>query len=122
MRTILVVDDEFPNVQALRFILEDQGYEVLTAWNGEDALALLETHPVDLVITDLRMPIMDGLELCRVLHQRASQPVPQVILMSSAVQPPQEDGCHFQYYLNKPFNLATLSAAVEACIGEAGDA
>ncbi len=64
MKTILVVDDEFSNVQALRFILEDQGYEVLTAWNGEDALALLETHPVNLVITDLRMPIMDGLELC----------------------------------------------------------
>ncbi len=122
MRTILVVDDEFANAQALRFILEDQGYEVLTAWTGEDALALLEAHPVDLMITDLRMPVMDGLELCRILHLRVSQPIPQVILMSSAVQPPQDDACHFQYYLNKPFNLATLSAAVQSCIGDADNA
>ncbi len=121
MRTILVVDDEFANAQALRLILEDQGYEVLTAWNGEDALALLEAHPVDLMITDLRMPVMDGLELCRILHQRASQPLPQVILMSSAVQPPQDDDCHFQYYLNKPFNLAALNTAVHSCIGDAGN-
>ncbi len=118
MKTILVVDDEFSNVEALRLILQGQGYQVLTAWNGEDALAMVKDDPVDLIITDLMMPIMGGLALCHKLHEQAAQSVPQVILMSAEAQPAADDKCHYAYFLNKPFGLAQLNEAVQGCIGK----
>src|SRR5262245_14850011 len=64
-KQILVVDDE-PNLRrVLRAQLERDGYDVHTAEDGEQALALLEDHHIDLVITDLRMPRLDGMELLR---------------------------------------------------------
>lgn len=60
MKTILVIDDEVSLVQVMRLVLRDEGYEVLTAWNGQDGLTVLVGHPVDLIICDVMMPIMSG--------------------------------------------------------------
>jgi DNA-binding response OmpR family regulator len=62
MKTILVVDDDDPIRRLIELELKDDGYQVLTASNAQDALKLVQTEPLDLVILDIRMPGMDGLE------------------------------------------------------------
>ena len=70
MATILLVDDEEPVRRLLRMTLERDGYDVEEAVNGRQALALYEEQPVDLVITDIAMPEMNGFELIEVLTRR----------------------------------------------------
>ncbi len=62
--SVLAVDDEFASLEVLALLLEGEGFEVLTASNGEEALERLAGTLVDLVITDYKMPKMDGSELC----------------------------------------------------------
>jgi CheY-like chemotaxis protein len=64
-RTILFVDDSKLQHEVVVPHLAEEGYKVLEAWNGEEAISILETHSVDLLVTDLEMPIMDGFSLCR---------------------------------------------------------
>lgn len=71
MARILVVDDQPANIKLVQLILREAGHTVHAANNGAGALAQLETEPCDLLITDMQMPIMDGIELmtrCRELH------------------------------------------------------
>src|SRR5262245_39544203 len=78
-KQILVVDDE-PNLRrVLSAQLERDGYDVHTAEDGEQALALLKEHHIDLVISDLRMPKIDGMELLRRV-QSSEDPIPVVIV------------------------------------------
>ena len=63
METILIVDDERNYLLILRAVLEEEGYEVLTASNGQDALGIQKTADLDLILTDMKMPGMDGIQL-----------------------------------------------------------
>jgi len=82
---ILLVDDNPHGLVARRTVLEELGYSIRTATNGEEALHQLSLHQVDLVITDFRMPNMDGVELIsRIRKLRADMPV---ILLSGFVEP-----------------------------------
>ena len=67
---ILIIDDEASLRQTMARILQRAGYDVTTAENGGDGLALIEDHPFDLVYSDIRMPDMSGLELLKILHGR----------------------------------------------------
>ena len=69
MKTILIVDDEVPILKALSRVFFDTDYQILTAENGDDALKLLRAHKVDLVLSDMRMPLMDGYELLSIVKQ-----------------------------------------------------
>jgi CheY-like chemotaxis protein len=83
--TILLVDDNPHGSVARRTVLEELGYEIYTGGSGEEALALLERQKVDLVITDFRMPNMDGVELiARIRQLRQDMPI---ILLSGFVEP-----------------------------------
>jgi CheY-like chemotaxis protein len=83
--TILLVDDNVHGLVARRSVLEELGYVIHTGANGEEALSLLERHKVDLVITDFRMPNMDGVELiARIRQTRRELPI---ILLSGFVEP-----------------------------------
>ncbi len=76
MKTILVADDEEAIRNLLEEELKDEGYRVITASNARDALKMVETEPLDLVILDIRMPGMDGLEaLPRILGMKEGLPV-----------------------------------------------
>ncbi|MEW5724917.1 MAG: sigma-54 dependent transcriptional regulator, partial [Thermodesulfobacteriota bacterium] len=76
METILVVDDEKNYTLVMATLLTDQGYEVLTAQSGEEALSLLQVHDLDLILTDMTMPRLDGIELlARVKQDRPDLPV-----------------------------------------------
>jgi CheY-like chemotaxis protein len=71
MSTILLADDNFGDTEALRLLLEFEGYRVVTTANGYAALRAAQRERPDLVITDWEMPLMDGIELCRQLKRCA---------------------------------------------------
>ncbi len=105
METILVVDDEKNYLLILRAVLEDEGFEVLTALSGHEALAIQKTSDVDLVLTDMKMPAMDGIELLE--HIKSIDPDLPVIMMTAhgtvdkAVEAMQKGAYS---YLLKPFD------------------
>ena len=113
-RRILVVEDDEDMRENLRRILVGAGYEVQMARNGAEAITVLDTHPCHLVLTDLVMPGMGGLELVRQIRQH-DQIVPVVFLsafgdratMAKATQMGVVD------FLTKPFRAASLLGLVE---------
>ncbi len=80
-KRILVVDDEENTRLALTRLLSRDGYEVKTASDGSDALNLIRSHPVELIITDLNMPVMDGLEFLKELNRE--HPTSHVIMLTA---------------------------------------
>ena len=86
MKTILVVDDELKIVQLVRDYLERAGFRVLTASNGSTALALAHTEKPDLIILDLGLPEMDGLETTRVIRQQWRDRSIKIIAVTSCNQ------------------------------------
>ena len=82
MKRVLLVDDDLSGRQVLRALLEREGYVCHEAENGVEALSLLNTLPVDLVITDNAMPVMTGLQLLQSLHNTDRHQVPPAILVT----------------------------------------
>src|SRR6185295_12712528 len=104
-RTVLVVDDE-PNVRlVVKRMLEDQGFSVIVAENGHDAVLVLEHFRFDLLLTDLVMPGLDG-EALAIMAQRLPQP-PHIILMSSYHDAAPRPDLRWPV-LVKPFNTKAL--------------
>src|SRR5215510_4503426 len=116
---ILVVDDEVGMVTLLRNYLTREGYAVTTAPSAEVALQMLEEHDIAVVLTDLRMPGMGGMELVREIH--ASRPETQVILMTAfgsidvAVEAVKAGAYHF---VTKPVKLPEVGALVHKALTE----
>ncbi len=116
---ILVVDDEVGMVTLLRNYLTREGYEVTTAPSAEVAMQVVEEHDLDVVLTDLRMPGMGGMELVREIH--ASRPETQVILMTAfgsidvAVEAVKAGAYHFA---TKPVKLPEIGALVHKALME----
>jgi two-component system NtrC family response regulator len=117
METILVVDDEKNYLLILKAILEDEGFEVLTALSGREALAIQKTSDVDLVLTDMKMPSMDGIELLE--HIKSVNPDLPVIMMTAhgtvdkAVEAMQKGAYS---YLLKPFDNDRLILYVKKAV------
>jgi DNA-binding NtrC family response regulator len=109
---ILIVDDE-PNIAyALAMLLADEGHRVHTARNGAEALALLERERVDLILSDVMMPIVDGHKLVEELRKRGDQT--PVMLMSAAAHAVRVvPGIPF---LPKPFDIDELLTTVERAL------
>jgi DNA-binding response OmpR family regulator len=83
MKRILVVDDEIGALTLIGIMLERGGFEVLKAKDAEQALSVLELETPDLIILDVMMPGMDGIELCRVLRQRPDTTELPVLILSA---------------------------------------
>jgi two-component system, OmpR family, response regulator VicR len=113
---ILVVDDEKILVKGIKFNLENEGYEVVGAYDGEEAVALAREVGYDLIILDLMMPKLDGLEACRRIREFSSVP----IIMLTARSEDTDKLIGFEYgaddYLTKPFNILELKARIRAII------
>src|SRR5262245_51235193 len=111
---ILVVDDETQITRVLKTTLSSQGYEVKTAADGESGLnATLDWHP-DLVITDLSMPEMDGVELCRAVRERSQVPI--IVLSVSGEEKVKVEALDAgaDDYVTKPYSVNELLARVRA--------
>ncbi len=119
---ILVADDEKIIVKGIKFNLENEGYEVETAYNGEDALEIIKNVHLDLVILDLMMPKLDGLEACRRIREFSTVP----IIMLTAKSEDTDKLLGFEYgaddYLTKPFNILELKSRVRAILRRSGSA
>jgi CheY-like chemotaxis protein len=119
LKTILVVDDEFYTAEILTFVLESRGYRVLGAFNGRDGLEKLKHTPVDLIILDVMMPIMNGAEMARAL--RADQGLSQIpVLITSALPQSavEEMFEHFDGFLRKPFQISAVLESVCRLLGD----
>ena len=116
---ILVVDDDPPSVKMISFLLREEGYTVLTASNGPDALDIVEREAPDLVILDVMMPHMDGLEVCRRI--RRTMQVPILILSAKGETADRVIGLDVgaDDYLSKPFDPTELLARVRAVLRRA---
>jgi DNA-binding NtrC family response regulator len=114
---ILVVDDRADNREAIAEAMERQGYAVLTASGGREAIAKIAAHAPDLIITDLKMPDMDGLELLKTA--RAAATPPEVILLTAygTVETAVDALKHGAFnYLTKPVNLKDLRAQADKAL------
>ncbi len=114
MKTILVVDDEEAVVEFVASLLEDIGYRVLRAYDGASALEIARAEHPDLVITDIMMPVMNGVELCRQLHALPEGQQIPVILMTAGRAPATD--CPGVQLLSKPFDLDSLEQAVTSLL------
>jgi two-component system phosphate regulon response regulator PhoB len=121
MTTILVVDDEAPIVDLVRFTLEDADVRVVEASDGAEALVLARRINPDLVLLDVHMPRLDGLEVCRQLRREpAFARTPIIMLTAAAQQADRANGLSAgaDEYLTKPFSPLALLALVEALLPE----
>jgi two-component system, OmpR family, KDP operon response regulator KdpE len=118
---ILVVDDEVQITRVLRAALQSNGYEVSIAQNGVEAMTLYLERPPDLVITDLSMPEMDGVNLTREIRQRATTPIIVVSVRNqeSAKIQALDEGA--DDYITKPFGIQELLARVRVQLRRAMD-
>ena len=117
---ILVVDDENLLVKGIKFNLENDGYEVLTGNDGQEALDIAASQQVDLIILDVMMPRMDGLEACQRIREFSDVP----IIMLTAKADDMDKLMGFEHgaddYLTKPFNILELKARVRALLRRTG--
>jgi two-component system KDP operon response regulator KdpE len=113
-RNILVVDDESQITRVLRTALAGHGYLVRTAADGDEALEVMREWIPDLVITDLSMPNMGGLELCRRIRSKSAVPI--IVLSVRGEEKPKVEALDSgaDDYVTKPFNMNELVARVRA--------
>jgi two-component system chemotaxis sensor kinase CheA len=114
-RSILIVDDEFGLAQMLRELLREYGYDVTLAINGRLALDILDERQIDLVLTDMMMPVMDGAELATAMRKsRAHGHIPILLMTCLPSATPRETGL-YDAVLRKPFTPERLLTAITAC-------
>lgn len=112
---ILIADDEVFIVDLVAILLEDEGYAVLRAYDGLEALALAERERPQLILSDVTMPGLSGIELARRLRVSEDGTGPPIVLLS-AVTPPR-DLPERTIFVPKPFDLEYLAALVARLLG-----
>jgi DNA-binding response OmpR family regulator len=116
---ILLVDDEQPVQKLLTYPLEKEGYEVVQAFDGQQALQAFEQHQFDLVVLDIMLPQMDGLEVCQRI--RAKSRVPIIMLTAKAEEIDKVIGLEIgaDDYITKPFSMREFRSRVRAALRRA---
>lgn len=113
---ILIVDDEPLLVKGLKYSLEQDGYEILTAFDGEEALETVKNNKVDLILLDLMLPKIDGLQICQQI--RINSQIPIIMLTAKGEDMSKILGLEYgaDDYLTKPFNILELKARIKAVL------
>ncbi|WP_034551571.1 response regulator YycF [Carnobacterium funditum] len=114
MKKILVVDDEKPISDIVKFNLQKEGYEVFTAYDGEEALEQVKEVGPDLIILDLMLPKIDGLEVCREIRKTHDMPIIMVTAKDSEIDKVLGLELGADDYVTKPFSNRELVARVKA--------
>jgi DNA-binding response OmpR family regulator len=118
-RTILVVDDEPDLLNAVRLYLEDEGYQVLTATNGEEALAKVRTRLPDLIVLDVMMPEMNGFEALAEIRRASNVPVIMLTVKGEESDKVRGLGLGADDYVTKPFSQRELLSRIQAVLRRA---
>ena len=115
-KRILLVDDEPILIKGLKFTLEQDGYEILTAADGEEALRVFSENSVDLVLLDVMLPKMDGVVVCQRIRETSNVP----IIMLTAKGEDMDKILGLEYgaddYMTKPFNILEVKARIKTIL------
>jgi CheY-like chemotaxis protein len=117
-KTVLIVEDEPTTSELFSFMLEAGGFDVLTAPHGRAALEVISREGVDLILSDVMMPVMDGVELCTELRRRGVTPRVPFIIVTAAIEWVRLDGCEPVAILRKPLDMERLLEAVTRALPE----
>ena len=117
---ILVVDDEQLLVKGMKFNLENEGYTVETAYDGEAAVELAKGNDFDLIILDLMMPKLDGLSACMKIREFSNVPIIMLTAKSEDADKIMGFESGADDYITKPFNILELKARIRAMLRRAG--
>lgn len=118
-KTILVVDDEIHIQELIKFNLSKNGFQVITADNGIDALRIVEDEKPDLILLDLMIPGIDGLEVCKKIRRNSSiESIPIIIITAKGEELDKILGLELgaDDYITKPFSVRELVARVKAML------
>ena len=119
MKKILIIEDERPLAEALKYTLEKEGYAVDTANDGAAGLERFRAGGIDLIVLDLMLPLMDGLEVCRRIRKESALPIIMLTAKDSDIdkvlglEPGADD------YVTKPFNMREVLARIKAVLRRA---
>ena len=118
-KRVLVVDDEKLIVKGIRFSLEQEGMEVECAYDGEEALEMAKSKEYDIILLDLMLPKLSGLEVCQQIREFSKVP----IIMLTAKGEDMDKIMGFEYgaddYITKPFNIMEVKARIKAIMRRA---
>ncbi|MBQ9392788.1 MAG: response regulator transcription factor [Oscillospiraceae bacterium] len=117
---ILVVDDEKLLVKGIRFNLENEGYQVETAYDGAAAVELARTGRFDLIVLDLMMPVLSGSEACMKIREFSDVPIIMLTARSEDADKLMGFACGADDYVTKPFNILELKARIKALLRRSG--
>ena len=121
-KRILLVDDEPILIKGLKYTLEKDGYDILTAMDGEEALQVFRQNPVDLVLLDVMLPKLDGIAVCQRIREMSNVPV----IMLTAKGEDMDKILGLEYgaddYMTKPFNILEVKARIKTILRRAAPA
>lgn len=117
-RKILVVDDEQHILELIQFNLESNDFDVVTCENGEDAVKLANKGDIDLMILDLMLPGIDGIEVCRRIRNSENKDIPIIMLTAKGEENDKIKGLDIgaDDYMTKPFSIRELLARMKAVL------
>src|SRR5579872_2715137 len=113
-KKILIVDDESAILQTLRFNLERSGYMVVTAGDGRSAVAMAQREQPDLVVLDIMLPVLDGIEVCKEIRKTSSVPIIMLTAKDQEIDKVIALELGADDYVTKPFALHEFLARVKA--------
>lgn len=122
-RKILVVDDEHHILELIQFNLESNDFDVITCDNGEGAVRTAEQEDIDLIILDLMLPGIDGIEVCKRIRKSSNKKVPIIMLTAKGEENDKIVGLDIgaDDYMTKPFSIRELLARIKAILRRTED-
>ncbi|OGT80520.1 MAG: histidine kinase [Gammaproteobacteria bacterium RIFCSPLOWO2_02_FULL_61_13] len=120
MSTILIVEDNEKNMKLVRDILQFKGYRTIEASTGNEGLALARQHQPDLILMDIQLPDINGIEALGIIRADASLAKTPVVAVSASVMPDEQQkivASGFDAYVTKPIDLKSFVATVEKFAG-----
>lgn len=116
MKKVLIVDDEVDVVEVVTVLLEHEGYQIMKAYDGKEALEIVDKETPDLIILDIMMPEIDGVEVCRRLRQREELKEVPIVMFSaklSAIDKKESFDAGADGFISKPFNARGFIAGIK---------